>query len=129
MYSEGEAKYISIIHIPFCLEEPTDGSNDSEIAPIIGGVVGGLLGGILLVFILAVTAVAIIRKRREKAPIQDYDYVGPPELPRRPQVIITSSNVAYTSNNAIQGMRNAASANTIQTQANTAYASVLEMQP
>ena len=72
VYSEGEAKYISIIHIPFCLEEPTDspsgtstdGSSDSEIAPIIGGVVGGLLGGTLLVFILAVTAVAIVRKRR-----------------------------------------------------------------
>ena len=72
---------------------------------------------------------AIIRKRREKAPIQDYDYVGPPELPPRPQVIITSSNVAYTSSNAIQGMRNPVFANTIQTQANTAYASVLEMQP
>ena len=76
---------------------------------------GGLFGGILVVFVLAVTIVAVIRRRREKAPIQDYDYIGPPQLPARPQGITTSSNVAYIS--------------TIPTQANTAYASTLEMQP
>ena len=71
----------------------TNGSSDSNNA-VIGGAVGGLLGGILVIFVLAVTVVAVIRRRREKAPIQNiYDYVGPPELPQ-PQVIITSSNVA-----------------------------------
>ena len=96
---------------------------------VIGGAVGGLLGGILVILVLAVTVVAVIRRRREKAHIQDYyDYIGPPKLPR-PQVIITSSNVAYTSSIEVQSMRNAALANAIPTQANAAYASSLEMQP
>ena len=89
---------------------------------------GGLLGGILVAIVLAVTVVVVIRGRHENSPTQDYDYVGPPELPPpRSKVIITSSNVAYASNIDVQG--NTTSASDIQTQANTAYASSLEIQP
>ena len=70
---------------------------------------------------------AAIRRRREKVPIEDHDYVDPPELPW-PREIITSSNVAYASSIEIRGMRNAAFDKIIETQANTAYASRLEMQ-
>ena len=84
---------------------------------------GGLLGGILVAIVLAVAVVVVIRGRHKKAPIQDYDYVGPPELPPISQVIITSANVAYAE------IRSSTASASIQTQANTAYASSLEIQP
>ena len=85
---------------------------------------GGLLSVILVAIVLAVAVVVVIRGRRKKAPIQDYDYVGPPQLPPpRSQVIITSANVAYAE------IRSSTASASIQTQANTAYASSLEIQP
>lgn len=89
-------------------------SSDSPNA-VIGGAVGGLLSGILVMFILVVLVVAAIRRRPKNVPdpMPDHDYVDPLELPQ--MNIITSSNIAYSS--------------IIQTQANAAYASSLEMQP
>ena len=84
---------------------------------------GGLLGVILVAIVLAVAVVVVIRGRRKRAPIQDNDYIDPPQLPPKSQVIITSANVAYAE------IRSSTASASIQTQANTAYASSLEIQP
>ena len=58
--------------------------------------------GVAVVLVLLLIVVKVIRLWRQKtAPIRTaiYDYVDPPQLPpRKPQEIISSSNVAYGSN-------------------------------
>ena len=103
---------------------------------------GGAIGGMLIVIILTVIVVAVLR-RRKRVPKQEpvyYDEVGLPELPPRLQMNVSYDVVpmkgikvdstATASANTAQTQPNTAyiTSDIIQTAPNTAYASNLEMQ-
>ena len=66
----------------------------------IGGVIGGVVGtlGAILAVVAVVIAVRVqLSRKKEEVPTVEYEVVGPPQLPPRPDPITADENVAYAS--------------------------------